>query len=221
MTLERELTARKALVAIGSNLAVGGTSPPDLVGNAINRLSLLPGGVTARSRIYRTPAIPENSGPDYANAAVQFGWWDTAESLLALLHGIEADAGRRRGARWGPRTLDLDLIALGDMVAPDEDTWREWRNLPPEELAIQAPDRLVLPHPRLQDRAFVLVPLADIAPDWRHPVTGLSVLRMLELLPPGQASDARPVDSNSLPKAPGGTIWPAGSTAPGDDTWHA
>lgn len=92
--------------------------------------------------------------------------------------------GRQRdGSRWGARVIDIDLLAMGKRIAPDDSTQDAWRALPPDIQATRTPDGLILPHPRLQDRAFVLVPLADIAPTWRHPRTGQTVTEMLSRLP--------------------------------------
>jgi 2-amino-4-hydroxy-6-hydroxymethyldihydropteridine diphosphokinase len=91
------------------------------------------------------------------------------------------------------RTLDIDLLAMGDSVLPDPATQDRWRDLAPEDQVRVTPDALVLPHPRLQDRAFVLVPLADVAPGWVHPRTGLSVREMLERLPAQDRDAVKPL----------------------------
>ncbi|WP_254695978.1 2-amino-4-hydroxy-6-hydroxymethyldihydropteridine diphosphokinase [Palleronia sp. THAF1] len=166
--------------------------PRDLAESAIHQLGRL--GRVVRSPFYETPAYPLGSGPDFVNGVVGLDTAISADDLLAALHGIEADAGRTRAERWGPRVLDLDLLAYGDAVLPDAQTQDDWRALPSERQTAVAPGRLILPHPRLQDRAFVLVPWADIAPDWTHPRTGLTVAQMLDALPTADTAAIRPVN---------------------------
>ena len=102
---------------------------------------------------------------------------------MGVLHDIESLFGRARDVRWGQRSLDLDLLALGDVVQPDATVFQVWHDLEIEAQKRTAPDRLILPHPRLQERAFVLCPLSDVAADWVHPILGLSVTEMLGRLP--------------------------------------
>jgi 2-amino-4-hydroxy-6-hydroxymethyldihydropteridine diphosphokinase len=141
--------------------------------------------VHAVSRFYATPCFPAGAGPDYVNGAAVVECPEAIDlaSLLAALHRIEARFGRKRVQRWGMRTLDIDLLAMGDSVLPDAATQDRWRALPAEAQIGATPGELILPHPRIQDRAFVLVPLADVAPDWVHPRTGLSVRQMLAAVP--------------------------------------
>ena len=89
--------------------------------------------------------------------------------------------------------MDLDLIGLDDAILPDAATRANWANLPPERAAQMVPDQLILPHPRLAERAFVLVPLADVAPEWVDPATGLCVAQMLAARPVEELIDIRPV----------------------------
>jgi len=129
-----------AAVALGSNLE----DPVSQVRRAFDELAALRDTrLVARSRLYRTPAIGPPQ-PDYVNAVVLLETRLDAEPLFDALLAIEAAHGRVRAERWGPRTLDLDLLVYGDAV-------------------IDAP-RLRVPHPRLAERAFVLAPLAEVAP---------------------------------------------------------
>lgn len=185
------------LVAAGSNLPSGEISPLDMVRSA--EISLEERGWRAIrvSTFYRNPAWPPESGaPDYVNGAFALEGRRTPEALLADLHAIEAEAGRTRGARYESRTLDLDLLAWGDLVLPDAGTARRWIEASDAERARDralAPEGLILPHPRMHERAFVLVPLADIAPDWRHPVLGRTVRELRDALRPDDLASLKPL----------------------------
>lgn len=200
-TGKREGSDRPAgpvLIALGGNLPGPGGGPEVTIRAAMEQIGREIGPVAAASPLYRTPCFPAGAGPDYVNAALRIdGGGDAGPSnpgasdpgasdpgaILARLHRIELRHGRARAERWGMRTLDLDLIAVGDLVLPDAATQARWRALPADLQRMRAPDALILPHPRVQDRAFVLVPLADVAAGWVHPVLGLSVAQMLAARP--------------------------------------
>ena len=170
-------------IALGANLPGHMDSPQAEIAAAVAEIRKSDLEVMQVSRFWRTPAVPQGSGPDFVNAALLARSDVAAQGILALLHDIELRAGRVRRRRWGARVLDLDLLAVGDLILPDIDTFRQWQGLDPAAQQQRAPDGLVLPHPRLQDRAFVLAPLREIAPDWRHPVLQLSVAEMHDALP--------------------------------------
>ena len=149
------------------------------------------------SRFYQTPCFPVGAGPDYVNAAV-FARGATrspcGSTLRTAARRSRQEFGRERVQRWGQRTLDLDLIGVEDVVCPSLKTHDKWRNLDLMTQKIEAPTELIVPHPRMQDRAFVLIPMMDIAPDWVHPILGLSVSEMLDGLPSGEKVDVIPLN---------------------------
>jgi len=169
---------RFGLISLGSNAISPWGDRTETIRKAMLVLQELTQTHSQTSQLYETPAFPVGSGPNFVNAVVAFYTQMSSTALLTQLHAIEAQAGRTRTKRWGPRTLDLDLIALGDEVSPDLPTYQRWVDLPLQDQMSQTPDQLILPHPRMHERAFVLVPLADVAPSWIHPVLGRSALEM-------------------------------------------
>ena len=183
----------QSLVALGANLPSSVGAPQATLRAALGRLGDSRITVAAHSRLFATPCFPAGAGPDYVNAAAVLTGVDDPAEVLDILHGIEAQFGRRRGERWGSRSLDLDLLAVGDAVRPDRATFRAWHDLPAETRARNTPDRLILPHPRLHERAFVLIPLLDVAPDWRHPLRGQTVREMAAALPKADRAAVKPL----------------------------
>jgi len=158
-----------AVVALGSNLG-DRVLNLETAAARIRSTCAAPGSPRA-SHVYETPPWGGVPQPEYLNAAVLFETPLASRALLTALLAIETEAGRVRGGeRWGPRTIDLDLLDLGGAISDEAD--------------------LVLPHPRIAERAFVLVPLCEIAPNWRHPLTGLTAAEMLIILNP-DPSEAR------------------------------
>ena len=151
------------LIALGSNLPFTDKQPPEVVTAALATLEREGIVIEARSRFYSTAAWPDPTQPRYVNAVARVRTTLDPEALMARLHRIEQDFGRMRDAPNAPRTLDLDLIDYDGQIMKGT---------------------LSLPHPRLASRAFVLKPLAEVAPEWSHPETGQSVAALIAALPP-------------------------------------
>jgi 2-amino-4-hydroxy-6-hydroxymethyldihydropteridine diphosphokinase len=156
-------------IALGSNRRSRHGSPAKTLRAAADTL-----GVERLSRIRATAAVGP-AGRGFANAAALVESVLEPPALLARLKGIERDFGRRRGRRWGPRVLDLDILLWS------EGSW--------------AGDGLIVPHPEFRRRAFVLEPLAELVPDWRDPVTGGTVRQLLHRLRRARAVDPAPARS--------------------------
>jgi 2-amino-4-hydroxy-6-hydroxymethyldihydropteridine diphosphokinase len=155
------------LVGLGGNLdSAAHGSPRRTLAATLDALAGAGVRVVGRSGWYRSAPVPVSAQPWFVNAVAVLANGLDPFGLLDLLLAIEIRFGRVRGARNAARTVDLDLLDY-------------------EGRRIAAP-RLTLPHPRLAERRFVLAPLAELAPQWRHPASGLSAAQLLAGLPPGQ-----------------------------------
>ncbi|TVR79536.1 MAG: 2-amino-4-hydroxy-6-hydroxymethyldihydropteridine diphosphokinase [Rhodospirillales bacterium] len=164
-------------VGIGGNLATAAHGSPlatcKAAVAAVGRQGVV---VVACSRWYLSRPVPLSNQPDFVNAVAAVATELDPLRLLDTLHRIEAAFGRRRGVRDAARTVDLDLLAYGAEVRPAE-------------------SGVVLPHPRLHQRRFVLAPLAELAPAWRHPRLGRTTLELLADAPADQV--AEPLEESS------------------------
>lgn len=181
------------LLALGGNLPSQFGSPIQTLQESLIHLNRNGLHIRAVSRFFQTPCFPAGAGPDFVNAAATIETTRPAAEVLTKLHKVESTFGRERVTRWGTRTLDIDLIGLGSQVLPNASVWAGWRDLAPDQQTQETPDELILPHPRLQDRGFVLAPLMDIAPDWKHPVLGRTVAQMFADLPEIAQKEPRPL----------------------------
>lgn len=169
-------------LALGSNLAGPWGTPAQTLDRALDELDAAGVGICARSRWYRSAPYGGVPQGDYVNGVAAVTTHRPPEALLRVCHRLERAAGRARGTRWGSRTLDLDLIAYhGVILNRSPGSVRRWR------ASRRTP--LTLPHPDMARRAFVLVPLAEIAPGWHHPVTGETAAMMARRLRPGSGGE--------------------------------
>jgi len=160
------------LIGLGANLpSAEFGAPPASLEAALEMLQQSGVAVRRRSRWYRTAPVPASDQPWFVNGVAAVETALEPAALLALMQAIETRFGRVRRERNAARVLDLDLLDYEGRVSKPGD--------PPP----------ALPHPRLAERAFVLRPLAEVAPGWRHPATGATIDELLLRLPPRQAAE--------------------------------
>ena len=165
------------LVALGGNLETAEFGPPlDTLKASLVLLAARGIEASKFSKWYRTAPVPLSDQPWFVNAVAEVTSELAPEDLLAALHEVEARLGRERVSRWAARTVDLDLLAHGRRIRAADDV-----------------SPLELPHPRLHERAFVLCPLLDVAPEWRHPVFDKTALELYRALPADALDGIEPI----------------------------
>jgi 2-amino-4-hydroxy-6-hydroxymethyldihydropteridine diphosphokinase len=155
------------LVALGSNQSGPWGTPEQTVERALAELNSGPIKLIRASSLIQTAAFGVINQPNFVNAIALIDTALSPHTLLRRLHMIERQAGRKRGRRWGPRTLDLDLIDYHGQQIKQKG---------------QVQKALILPHPGVAERLFVLVPIAEIAPGWKHPVNHKTAASMIQKL---------------------------------------
>ncbi len=170
------------LIGLGANLATVFGSPLSTLNAALQLMPSLGIKVVRCSSFYQTPAMARDVQPPYVNAVAVVESTMPARELLGALHHIEAQFGRVRRLRWAPRTLDLDLLDYEGQIVTDVGP----RGL---EAGI-GPLPLALPHPGVPYRGFVLIPLAEVAPHWCHPVSGEGISELLRALTAVEGAEA-------------------------------
>jgi 2-amino-4-hydroxy-6-hydroxymethyldihydropteridine diphosphokinase len=158
------------ILGIGGNLPTRFGPPRETHAAALVALAARGVHPVRVSRLWRTAPVPASDQPWFVNAVAEVDSALPPHELLAVLNEVEADFGRLRGARNAPRGIDLDLL--------DYHGW------------LTHTDSLDLPHPRLHQRAFVLLPLAEVAPNWRHPLSHRRLSDLIADLPPDQVAEA-------------------------------
>ena len=153
------------LIALGSNQTGPWGSPRETVLRALSALNQSGIRLRRASRLVVSTPYGRAGQPDFVNAVARVETRLSPQALLARLHLIERQAGRRRTLRWGPRTLDLDLLDYHGRT-------------------LRQASGPVLPHPGIAGRIFVLAPIAEIAPGWRHPASRQTAARLLARLDP-------------------------------------
>jgi len=149
------------LIGLGANLPSRFGTPRQTLEAALDAIAKKGALVTRRSRWWKSAPVPVSDQPWFVNGVAALETALRPEALLALLHAVEAEFGRVRSVANAARPLDLDLLAYG---------------------RVQSEGDLILPHPRMTDRSFVLLPLGDIAPFWRHP-SGMPLPQLIAALP--------------------------------------
>ena len=168
------------ILAFGANLPCGASAPRETIESAVKDLEAQDIDLNHVSSWYETRPVPATGQPNFVNMVAAGTTSLSPEQLMERCAAVEVAHGRARNSavRWDARTLDIDILAYSNLVLPDLKSWHAEAET---DGAKAAPSALTIPHPRIHRRAFVLVPLIDVAPTCTHPVLGLTYEQLLQL----------------------------------------
>lgn len=180
------------LISFGANISGPFGSPAETLNHALEEFQFENLLIRKKSKIYSSLAFPDPKKPRYLNGCLQISVNCGANDVLERLKRIEKKMGRqKKNCRWDSRICDLDLLSFDNKVAPSPEVFNYWYKMPLRNQILEKPDELLLPHPRIQDRAFVLKPLLEFASSWVHPVFNKTVREMFNFLPENERASVK------------------------------
>ena len=160
----------KYYIALGSNLETENMNRLEILNKALEYFPMFSISLVKVSSFWESKSYPNNNQPNFINAVSEVQSILNPYQTLCTLKKIEIILGRKVNCRWGSRVLDLDILAAGSLILPNLRIFNRWLKMPLQHQIQNQPNQLILPHPRIQDRLFVLKPLSEIDPSWIHPV---------------------------------------------------
>ena len=160
----------KYYIALGSNLETENMDRLEILNKALEYFPMFSISLVKVSSFWESKSYPNKNQPNFINAVSEVQSILNPYQTLCSLKKIEIILGRKVNSRWGSRVLDLDILAAGSLILPNLRIFDKWLKMPLQQQMKNQPNQLILPHPRIQDRLFVLKPLSEIDPSWIHPV---------------------------------------------------
>ena len=170
----------KYYIDLGSNLETENMNRLEILNKALEYFPMFSISLIKVSSFWESKSYPNKNQPNFINAVSEVQSILNPHQTLCSLKKIEIILGRIINSRWGNRVIDLDILAAGSLILPNLRIFDKWLKMPLQQQMNNQPNQLILPHPRIQDRLFVLKPLSEIDPDWMHPVLYKKPLELID-----------------------------------------
>jgi len=186
---------KKYFIALGSNMETQNLSRLEIINIALGYLSQFKIILIKVSSFWESRSYPDRSQPNFINAVAEVQSELNPYQILLTLKNIEKKMGRKNSARWEKRVLDIDIISSGSIILPNSFEFNKWLKMPLHKQIKIKPYELILPHPRIQDRLFVLKPLDEVDPNWTHPVLNKTSLELIKRKSWGEENFIKKIDN--------------------------